>query len=126
MGRLTKIKLLRYLHMSFSTRFKRIRVKNGIIQKELAKALNVSSSAVSSYERGESYPTIDTLIIFAKKFNVSVDYLLCLSDVAHPLGGMRTSPYEVTLPPGATKTQYKLIRDIANTILKVDVVPKNE
>lgn len=42
--------------------------------------MDVSSSAIGSYERCERQPTFELLHKYAKYFNVSIDYLLCNSD----------------------------------------------
>lgn len=49
-------------------------------QYELAKALQVSQSAVAKWELGKTEPTASALISISKYFNVSVDYLLELVD----------------------------------------------
>lgn len=58
------------------TRLKELRVKNGLQQKEIAAALNISKQAYSNYELGQREPSIDMLCSLADYFNVSVDYLL--------------------------------------------------
>ncbi len=64
----------------FHERLKLLRNTNNIMQKDLAKMLNVSDRAFRNYESGTSEPTYDNLIILCNKFNVSADYLLGLSD----------------------------------------------
>lgn len=56
--------------------YKKIREKNGVSQKELANALNISQQALSSYENGERTPNAKTLTDFADYFNTSIDYIL--------------------------------------------------
>lgn len=53
-----------------------LRKNRKISQEEFAEILNVSRQAVSKWERNESKPDIDKLIVIAKLFNVSIDYLL--------------------------------------------------
>lgn len=55
---------------------KSLRENANMTQDDLAKALNISLSAVSSYEREVRDPPSETLIIIADIFHVSVDYLL--------------------------------------------------
>lgn len=45
-------------------------------QKDVAKAVFVSTSAISQYENGRATPSRNTLEALAKHFNVSTDYLL--------------------------------------------------
>ena len=53
-----------------------LRKEKGITQEELAKAVGVSTSAVSKWESGISYPDITLLPIIARYFNISTDKLL--------------------------------------------------
>lgn len=53
-----------------------LRKNRKISQEEFAEILNTSRQAVSKWERNESKPDIDKLIIIAKLFNISIDYLL--------------------------------------------------
>lgn len=60
---------------------KRIKeMRGGIPQEQCAKELGISRGALSFYENGERKPDADVLFRMSKKFNVSVDYLLGLSD----------------------------------------------
>ena len=51
-----------------------LRKKEGMTQKELGEALNISYQAVSKWERGESYPDFDTISKMAKLFGVAISY----------------------------------------------------
>ena len=53
-----------------------LRKNRNISQEEFAEILNTSRQAVSKWERNEAKPDIDKLILIAKLFNVSIDYLL--------------------------------------------------
>ena len=53
-----------------------MREKAGLLQKELATALNISTSAIGMYEQGRREPDNTTLKKIANYFNVSTDYLL--------------------------------------------------
>lgn len=53
-----------------------LRKNRKISQEEFADILNTSRQAVSKWERNEAKPDIDKLILIAKLFNVSIDYLL--------------------------------------------------
>ncbi|MCI8806478.1 MAG: helix-turn-helix transcriptional regulator [Clostridiales bacterium] len=64
----------------FHERLKLLRNTNDIMQKDLAKILNVSDRAFRNYENGTSEPTYNNLITLCNIFNVSADYLLGLSD----------------------------------------------
>ena len=58
------------------TRIASLRQGRGLSQAELARRLNISSSAIGMYEQGRREPSVDTLIALAREFGVSLDYLL--------------------------------------------------
>ena len=60
----------------FGLRLKDIRKKRGLTQKALAKRINKSVSAVSSYELEAQIPPVEVLISIASVLNVSLDYLV--------------------------------------------------
>lgn len=55
---------------------KTLRLLNGMTQQELAKHLNISSDAVSSWERGVNLPTLPDTLAMAVLFGISVDEFL--------------------------------------------------
>lgn len=57
-------------------RIKEHRMKLGMSQRDLAKCLEVSDTAISAIERGSNYPSIETLKKISDMFNISIDYLL--------------------------------------------------
>ena len=62
--------------MEFNEKLQELRKKKGLTQEELASELYVSRTAVSKWELGKGYPSIDTLKSIAKYFSVTVDELL--------------------------------------------------
>lgn len=58
---------------------KELRESQGMTQSDLAKEMNVSRQIISYYETNARMPNIDDIKRFAKRFNVSADYLLGLS-----------------------------------------------
>lgn len=65
-------------------RLKKLREERGLLQKDVAKILNISTSAYGYYEQNKRDPDTTTLQILARFFNVSTDYLLGLSDIRNP------------------------------------------
>lgn len=61
--------------MSFADNIKRLRLQDGLLQAQLAKALGVSKSTVSMWETGERTPTLETLEEIADYFNVDLNTL---------------------------------------------------
>ena len=64
----------------FKERLKELRIEKGLTQTQLAKELRVNQRTICNWEVGERQPTLDTLEVIAKYFNVSYDYLLGLTD----------------------------------------------
>ena len=60
----------------FKNRLKELRNEKNIYQKELAKNIGVTSSAIAMYETGKRSPDKDILDKLANHFDISVDYLL--------------------------------------------------
>ena len=65
---------------NIGNRIKEIRIENKLTQKQMGDILSVSQDTVSLWETGKSLPTAEFLISMAKNFNVTVDYILCLTD----------------------------------------------
>lgn len=61
---------------SLGNNIRKLREKNNLSQKELAKILNIANSTLSQYESGDRVPSDDIKIKMADYFNVSLDYLL--------------------------------------------------
>lgn len=57
-----------------------LRKDAGLTQDDLARILNINKHSISSYERDKSEPPDAIKIAIARYFNVSVDYLLGLTD----------------------------------------------
>ena len=58
-----------------------LRKDMGLSQSELGEKLNINKHSISSYERNKSEPPDDLKILMAKFFNVSLDYLLGITDI---------------------------------------------
>lgn len=56
-------------------RLKQVRTQRGMTQKSLARQINKSVSAVSSYESNAQMPPLDVLVSIATVLRVSLDYL---------------------------------------------------
>ena len=61
-------------------RLKDLREDNDMLQKDIAKKLGISQQYYSQYELGNYTMPIELLIELAKEYNVSLDYLVGLSD----------------------------------------------
>jgi len=66
----------RALIMEFNEKLQELRKQKGLTQEELAESLYVSRTAISKWESGRGYPSIDSLKAIAKYFGVTIDQLL--------------------------------------------------
>lgn len=62
--------------MEFNEKLQQLRKSRGLTQEELAQVLFVSRTAVSKWESGRGYPSIDSLKDISAYFSVSIDDLL--------------------------------------------------
>ena len=62
--------------MEFNEKLQALRKQKGLTQEELADALFVSRTAISKWESGRGYPSIDSLKAIAKFYHVTIDDLL--------------------------------------------------
>lgn len=67
--------------MEFHEKLQNLRKQKGLTQEELAKALYVSRTAISKWESGRGYPSIDSLRAIANFFSLTVDELLSTNEV---------------------------------------------
>lgn len=94
-------------------RIKELRTERGITQADLAKILKISDRAVGYYENGDREPDYSTLLKIADYFDVSIDYLLGVSDIKKPNESKNTDKEFVAFYEG-----YKDLDDADKEILK--------
>jgi transcriptional regulator with XRE-family HTH domain len=64
----------------FAQRIKTLREANGLSTRGMGEELGVSHVSISYYENCKREPTLSIMEAYAKYFNVTVDYLIGLSD----------------------------------------------
>ena len=67
--------------MEFNEKLQELRKRKGITQEELAKKLYVSRTAISKWESGRGYPSIDSLKSIANFFSVTIDELVSSNEI---------------------------------------------
>ena len=75
-------------------RIAELRKKRNMSQKQFSKLLNVAQNTISQWETGKRDIDSTTLIKIAEFFNVSTDYLLCLTDMPSPPTQEKTPSYQ--------------------------------
>ena len=66
--------------IKFSARLQQLRKEANLKQSDLAKILNTTQRRISHLESGKIEPDLATLVDIAKYFNVTIDYLVGVSD----------------------------------------------
>lgn len=71
---------------------KLIRVTKDYTQLKVQMETGISQSVLSKYENGELMPTTENLMILAKFYNTSVDFLIDLTDEKKPYPVKKSQP----------------------------------
>lgn len=67
--------------MEFHEKLQELRKQKELTQEELAEALYVSRTAISKWESGRGYPSIDSLKAISNYFSISLDELLSSDEI---------------------------------------------
>ena len=66
------------------TRLRDLREDKDLTQIQCSKIAYISKNSYIRYENGERIPPLDTIVKFAKYYNVSIDYIAKLTDIKKP------------------------------------------
>ena len=69
--------------MEFNEKLQKLRTNENMTQEELAEKLYVSRAAISKWESGRGYPSIDSLKAIAKYFHVTIDELIGSEEIVN-------------------------------------------
>lgn len=61
-------------------RIKEVRIKNRLTQKQFCEKVGITQATLSAYEKEAKTPNVNSLIKINKEFDVSIDWLLGLSE----------------------------------------------
>ena len=70
--------------MEFHEKLQKLRTDEQLTQEALAEKLYVSRTAISKWESGRGYPSIDSLKVIAEYFHVTIDELIRGEEIAAP------------------------------------------
>lgn len=101
-------------------RLRELREENHLLQKDIAKYLNITTSAYGYYEQGKRNPDIETIKNLADFFNVSTDYLLGRTD--------KKREYNMDLDENKTKYESftKIEEILTEKLINEGVIRENE
>lgn len=95
--------------MEFNEKLQALRKQKNMTQEELAQALFVSRTAISKWESGRGFPSIDSLKSIARFFGISVDDLLSGEEI-------------LTIAEADQKHKHRLLRDLYLAMLDLCAV----
>lgn len=115
---------------TFGERLRQLRTERNLHQSELGELLELSPSAIGSYERNLREPSYSHLVKMADLFNVSTDFLLCRTNERLTVADYTAQDtfsldallkdFTVTLDGDAISDKDKSrLMDIARTILRM-------
>ena len=90
-------------------KLKKLRMKYGFSQKQVAEKLGVSPSVVSGYETGERTPSTEILLALSYLYSCSTDYLL---------GKQNAEPQMIIKTDGLSDDQIQAINHLISAISK--------
>lgn len=111
--------------MSLNETLKKLRTDRKLTQNDLAKIMNCNRQKIADWERGKSTPSAEDLILLSKKFNVSADYLLGLSDTPSTDKNIQFICNYTGLSANAILVLHEN-KSLKNTTINEDEIPKIE
>jgi transcriptional regulator with XRE-family HTH domain len=103
------------LDNELAERFRSIRTKTGLSQKDFAATLDISQSAVAEIERGSRDPSRNMMIALANRYHISLDWLLL---------GIEPAPDGTVQDAGEVAALKKEISDLEGKILQLEAENK--
>ena len=103
---------------TFGERFKALRNEKRLTQDKLAEMFFLNKSSISRYESDKQLPEPAALQKFADFYNVSLDYLMGISDIRNPIASMKSNLDEKELCNNAKDLEKVSYDDILNYIDK--------
>ena len=86
----------------FGKRLRMVRLYNKYTQQNMAELLHMTLGAYQKYEQGNSKAPLETLVLLADIFNISVDYLLGRDEYLKSIG------IEINIPEVPMKKRRKI------------------
>ena len=110
----------------FGKRIKQLRKQHRLTQSELGEMVGLTQQSITAWETGRTYPDVYTLIRLAMLYEVSVDWLLGLTETSEPspmllrrsCGIRRENRWEWQLSPELRQAILELVRGEARETLQ--------
>lgn len=98
----------------FSENLKKSRLNSGMKVDEIASSLGVSQQTYYNYESGNREPSIENIVVLAKLFGVSADYLFGMTD---------DTDTKIAPQPSIKESTIKVFEKIPVNIEDIDAIP---
>lgn len=102
---------------AFGELIKYLRMRDNVLQEDLASVLFVTPGTVSKWETGVNYPNIETLFLISQYFNISLDELVQAEATLQKLKTPNTIPADT--PPKTKFINNKLIIALASIFILI-------
>lgn len=96
------------MEMNYNHILKKLRESHKLTQEQLASTLNISRKTYNHYEVGEKIIPIKHLITLSEYFNVSIDYILGLSNIKHYSNVSKADKFKAGERLKEFRKEYKL------------------
>ena len=106
--------------MNFSFRLRELRAEHGLSGEELGKKIGIGKSAISKLENGETTPRASTLIALSNYFNVSIDYLLGMTDIKQSMKDIKKDDFQIAfsnLQGELSEDDKELLKQMAERLI---------
>lgn len=102
----------------FGSRLRELRLRKGLLGKELADILEVEPATITNWEKGNRFPKENKLVEIADYFNCSLDYLLGRSNIDDSkIKECEEYPYSLT--PEEVEKMLNILEDVGFDIKKL-------
>ncbi|ACV63241.1 transcriptional regulator, XRE family [Desulfofarcimen acetoxidans DSM 771] len=104
---------------TFGERLYQLRKSKNLKAEELAEFVGLKRRIIFLYEKNESKPSYDTLILFADFFNVSLDYLVGRSDNPQRILSALSITLDEFFSDDSAPEMLPEVRQIVNKVIKL-------
>ena len=102
----------------FKTRMKELRKELGLTQEELGAKFHLNKSSISKYEKGIQTPDMESLMNISNFFNVSLDYLIGVSNIKNPKEIIYSNAFHSISDNGLTKEDIDIVKAMIEQLKK--------
>jgi len=102
------------IRKEISMRFKKMREELKTTQGELSTHMGVGRAGYAKYERGDTFPPLESLIVLPNTFDVSLDWLIA---------GKGPMLYKEKVKPEKTSELEDVMKDVKDLLVHMERIP---